>query len=53
MERIEEYFKKVEGRKRVPAKVKAIAVVLYFNGMSFRKVSEVLKHVCYGSRSKS
>ncbi|WP_461831411.1 IS66 family transposase [Aquifex sp.] len=35
----------MEGRKRVPAKVKAIAVVLYFNGMSFRKVSEVLKHI--------
>jgi len=35
----------MERRQRVPAKVKAIAVVLYFNGMSFRKVSEVLKHV--------
>ena len=35
----------MERRQRVPAKVKAIAVVLYFNGMSFRKVSEVLRHV--------
>ena len=30
-------FQKIEKRGRIPAKVKAVAVILYFNGLSFRE----------------
>ena len=43
MKKLEECFKKIEKRERISARVKAIAVVLYFNGLSFRKVAQVLR----------
>ncbi|GAB6066235.1 hypothetical protein JCM9492_13370 [Aquifex pyrophilus] len=32
----------MEKRQRIPTKVKVLAVIMYFNGFSFRKVAEVL-----------
>jgi len=41
--KLEELFKKLEKRKRVDASIKAKAVILYFNGVFFRKVARIIE----------
>jgi len=36
-------FEKIKKRKRTSTKIKAKAVILYFNGLSFRKVAQVIR----------
>ncbi|WP_461829793.1 hypothetical protein [Aquifex sp.] len=48
MNKLEECFKKIEKKERISARVRAIAAVLYFNGLSFRKTAQVLKQRTWG-----
>jgi len=47
IEKLEELIAQVTKRERIYLKIKALAIFLYFNGLSLRAVALVLKYLGY------